>query len=893
MARIWLLVFLFCAVTACQRQDQQNADSDETKLKATQPDIAAAPAGQLTDTAYPLAYELQLRIDPRESSFGGQVKIDIELAEPADGIWIHGQYLRVSAVNLYTADGNESEASYQEVLPSGVAWVGFGREQPAGRISLQFEYQADFDQNLAGLFNVSEQGHNYALAKSESIQARKYLPGFDQPGFKAPFTVALTIPKGYSAIGNAPEVSRTSVDDGFDLVQFATTPPMSTYLLSLAVGPFDIVVRPDIPANEYRDFSIPLRGIARSGRGDELDYVLDITPRYIEIFEQELGLPYPFRKLDIVAAPAWPSGATELSGAITYREQRLFLGDNAAPKARLDLLSIHAHEIAHMWFGNQVTPPWWDDLWLKEGFATWATPMVLSLFEPDGGHDLNGLERNFGVMRTDSLASARAIREPIYLNEHIRNAYDGITYSKSQAVIHMLDSYFGAEKFRRALGGYLQTYADGKADSQQFYQTIGEQTGTPELTDVFKDFVEQQGVPLLDVQLDCDAAAGVELTLGQSRYRPLGSSIVTDEFSWSTPACVRYPSGSSTQVQCGIVTRENPDLQLTGDQCPEWVMPNANGSGYYRWQLSTQMWQNLLDNFERLSPAEQLALVDSGVAGFEAGHLDTALLLQVVGLSAQAPVHQVVQAPLNALSRYIDTVLPAAAADDLREQLTPVYLAVLERIGEPSEESLILLRNRLLDFLAITLQYPPARGLLAEQAMRFTGFNQPRDPGALASDLYQAALTVAVQDIGADFFRFLINGSVDAIDDPRFSGLLPIALGRFNDAELLPEARAYSLSDDTGPRESYDMISSMLKNQALRAEHWQWYQAELPVILDKIPSQWRRRTPRVADIFCSEDRIAELQSLFSQYGDQAPGHELALQQTGESIALCAALRAAH
>jgi alanyl aminopeptidase len=246
-------------------------------------------------------------------------------------------------------------------------------------------------------------------------------------------------------------IDRHPVGDGLERLVFATTPPMSTYLLSLAVGPFEIAERKPILPNEFRSRPIPLRGVARSGRANDMNYVLNVTPRMVEIFEQELRRPYPFEKLDIVAAPQWPSGATELSAAITYREQLILVGDDPAPGARLSLLGVHAHEIAHMWLGNEVTPPWWDDLWLKEGFATWATPLVLTILEPEGGHGLNALETSIGAMQLDSLASTRAIREPITDNSDIRNAYDAITYSKSLGVIHMIDRYFGSDVFRPAL----------------------------------------------------------------------------------------------------------------------------------------------------------------------------------------------------------------------------------------------------------------------------------------------------------------------------------------------------------------------------------------------------------------------------------------------------------
>ena len=337
-------------------------------------------------------------LDPRNDDFSGYDVIDVELDEPTNRIWLHGKGLVVSHATAVTETGNEISGHYEEVLESGVSAISFEEDLPTGVITLELQYRGEFDRNLAGLFKVEEQGDAYVLAKSESIQARSYLPGFDEPGLKATFDISLTIPEGQEAIGNSPVIDRQPVGDGLERLVFATTPPMSTYLLSLAVGPFEIVEREPIPPNEFRSRPIPLRGVARKGRGNDMNYVLDITPRMVEIFEQELRRPYPFEKLDIVAAPQWPSGATELSAAITYREQLILVGDDPAPGARLSLLGVHAHEIAHMWLGNQVTPPWWDDLWLKEGFATWATPLVLTILEPDGGHGLNALERSIGAM---------------------------------------------------------------------------------------------------------------------------------------------------------------------------------------------------------------------------------------------------------------------------------------------------------------------------------------------------------------------------------------------------------------------------------------------------------------------------------------------------------------
>ena len=173
-----------------------------------------------------------MKVDPRQASFSGAVTIEVWIDEPSDGIWLHGDDLRVEQV---TVEGNE--ATYEEVLPTGVSRIAFGQTYPAGKISVVITYEADFDVNLAGLFRVEEQGEAYALAKSESIQARRFLPSFDQPGYKAPFDITLVVPAGDEAISNTPIKSRTPYKDdkSFEQVTFETTRPLSTYLLSVAV----------------------------------------------------------------------------------------------------------------------------------------------------------------------------------------------------------------------------------------------------------------------------------------------------------------------------------------------------------------------------------------------------------------------------------------------------------------------------------------------------------------------------------------------------------------------------------------------------------------------------------------------------------------------------------
>jgi aminopeptidase N len=552
----------------------------------------AAPRGRLSGVAQPAAYRVEMKVDPRETHFSGRVLIDVNLETSSPGIWMHGAGLDVASVKV-TAGGETRPATWTEVDPTGVVWVGFPNRVHAGDIMLDIDYTAAFDANLAGLFRVEEKGEAYALAKSESIQARRFLPSFDEPGFKAPFDITLIVPDDMLAIGNTPIASRVPDQPGYDRVTFLRTRPLSTYLLSVAVGNFEKVSAGTIPVNALRDWPVPLTGYARAGKGEELEAILSITPAMVEFFEDALQQPYPYEKLDIIAAPQWPSGATELAAAITYRESRILANEKSGALFLRSMKGVHAHELSHMWFGDLVTPPWWDDLWLKEGIASWAEPAVLGFLEPDGGHDIQAVAEAVSAMELDSLASARAVAQPITENADIRNAYDAITYNKGQAVLGMVDAWFGPEAFRQALGRYIAEYADGACrQCGQFFQAIGKSTGNRDIGRSLKSFVTQNGVPLLETELQC-TSIGAKVTLEQSRYRPLGSD-ADPARHWIIPVCVSWREDGKSGRSCTLMQARRQVMPLEGASCPDMYHPNANGTGYYRFNLAGDGWDRLI-----------------------------------------------------------------------------------------------------------------------------------------------------------------------------------------------------------------------------------------------------------------------------------------------------------
>jgi aminopeptidase N len=381
------------------------------------------PTGILPDVATPLAYRLELTVVPERERFSGHAEIDVTLKEKTRSLHLHGRGLRVSRAHALVA-GRKIKARYREVEASGVARVDFTRALPAGKATLVFEYDAPFGDSASGLYRVKVADEWYAWTQFQSIDARAAFPGFDQPGYKTPFTVTLHTRPGDMAISNAPE---TSSERHGDLVahSFAPTRPLPTYLMAFVVGPF-VSVSGEVPPNAYRATPLPVRVVGTKPYADRLDFALKNTLPIVELLEQYFGSAFPFPKLDQIGSPIMP-GAMENAGADIYGDTLLLFGEDAPIRQKQAFGMVVSHELAHQWFGDLVTPAWWDDIWLNESFANWMGFRIGNEWRPDLGIGAAALEDGFSAMDTDALKAGRPIHQPIATNGEIDSAFDGIT----------------------------------------------------------------------------------------------------------------------------------------------------------------------------------------------------------------------------------------------------------------------------------------------------------------------------------------------------------------------------------------------------------------------------------------------------------------------------------
>ncbi|HEY7958747.1 MAG TPA: M1 family aminopeptidase, partial [Sphingomicrobium sp.] len=587
----------------------------------------------------------------------------------------------------------------------------------------------------------------------ESIDARAAYPGFDEPGFKTPFTVSVTTHPGLVVVGNAPEVSVAKAAGGLEKHQLAPTRPLPTYLVAIDTGPF-VHETGVIPPDAERSTPMPYGAVATQAQKDKMGYVMAETPRIISLLENYFGESFPFPKLDQIGTPIMP-GAMENAGADTYGDGIIFLPPGATTGDKQAFGMVVAHELSHQWFGDLVTPAWWDDIWLNESFANWMGYRIGNEWRPELNIGVGALDESFSAMNTDALVVGRPIHQPITENGQIDSAFDSITYGKGGQVVAMIAAYLGDEKFKQGVRLHLRRHAYGNATSEQFFQSIADAAQDPKVLAAFKSFVGQQGVPLVDVRRD-----GSKLVVTQSRYAFLGSN--PPPLSWTIPFCIRAAGPKS----CSLLDQKVTTIDVPG---PGALVPNVGGTGYYRFNLEPSDWQALIASSAQLPPGEALATTDSLWASFRAGRAPASWLVDEARAMAGNPSAAASVDPGERLSGLHTLGLIGASSEPAyRFLIASIYGSRLAAIGfdprfgahasdTPDRQKL---RQQLVGLMAFDAHDAGVRAKLKAAAEAYlAGDKQALDPSFLGS-----GFGVVAEDGGLPAAKQLVEQALSTED---------------------------------------------------------------------------------------------------------------------------------
>ena len=470
--------------------------------------LSRTEAKDRAEHLYVNSYAVTLDVTKGEETFYSQSEVSFTCNKPGYSTFIDAVGRGVISATLNGAAVDVSNFDGESIFLTNLAADN----------SLVIEMEAEYSKSGEGLQRSVDpaDGEVYLYSQGETAHIRNMFACFDQPSLKATFTLTVTTPGHWQAVSNNPVESKTTKGE-LNEWKFTTTPRIPTYLDALIAGPYSSVH--DVYKGQTE---IPLGIYCRKSMMQYLDPedIFLVTKQGFEYFEKVFGLAYPFDKYDQIAVVDFNFGAMENAGAITFREDVLVFRSHMPEKSYLSRANTILHEMAHMWFGDMVTMSWWDDLWLNESFAEWASYLALTEATRFNGAwtEFNSARKN-GAYRQDQLSTTHPIIADMVDMEAVNANFDGITYAKGASVLQQLVAHVGRPQFIAGLQKYFAKHAWGnttlndllvelesasgrKLDAwvNTWLQTAGVNTLRPQLEiagDTYSSVVISQEVPLV------------------------------------------------------------------------------------------------------------------------------------------------------------------------------------------------------------------------------------------------------------------------------------------------------------------------------------------------------------------------------------------------------------
>ena len=567
------------------------------------------PPYRLPRNVLPRHYALVFQPDFAEAGFDGEASIEVQVQEATSEVVLNAAELEISEARFVQEVGASEEATVSYRPEEEQLVLRVGRPLPPGPWRLDLRFSGKLNDRLRGFYRSKfrdKGGEETWLAATqfEATDARRAFPCWDEPDLKATFGITIVADDGLTVLSNAREVASELVEGGRRRTRFADTMTMSTYLVAVVIGPFELTEPREVNGVPLRIGSVPGRGALRGLAGDAAAHALAFLSNYF-------SMPYPADKLDHIGIPDFAAGAMENLGLVTYRETALLVAGESSQVERQRVVSTIAHETAHMWFGDLVTMRWWEGIWLNEAFATFMEMLVADDFEPDWQ-----IWTNFGVDRaaalaTDSLRASRPIEYPVGRPEEADDMFDSITYDKGGSVLRMIERYLGDDTFRRGLNVYLDKHRYSNTDTTDLWDALEVASAEP-VRAVMGTWVNQAGHPIILVE----RSGPSELRLSQRRFFIDGSA--DDGQLWGVPVTLRYATADGA-VHHRQLLLEDASTTVALDGEPAWVVANEDSWGVYRTLYDAELRGQVFRSLGQLRAAERLSLVADTWAATVAG----------------------------------------------------------------------------------------------------------------------------------------------------------------------------------------------------------------------------------------------------------------------------------
>jgi len=841
---------------------------------------AGAAAERLPRTAVPSHYDLTVTVDIPHARFEGVETIRVDVPASTTRIVMNAADITFRETSI--RDGGASQKA-AVALNAGAqtATLTVPRPVPAGAAEIRIAYSGVLNDKLRGFYLSKTASRNYAVTQFESTDARRAFPCFDEPAYKATFSLTLVIDRGDVAISNG-RVTADTPGPGANqhTVVFSESPKMSTYLVAMAVGDFECL--------SGEADAVPIRICATPDKKDLGAIALESAERILQFYDRYFATRYPFGKLDVLAVPDFAAGAMENTAAIFYREEDLLAAPSSASVGvRKTIASVLAHEMSHQWFGDLVTMEWWDDIWLNEGFATWMANKPLADWHPDWDIPVDEALENKAALDVDSLRTTRPVHAPVTTPAEIDEAFDAIAYQKGAAVLRMIEGFVGADAFRTGVNEYLHAHAYANARAADFWAAIAAASGRP-VDEIMPTFVNQAGVPLLTVRPSCSGGS-MHADVTQNRFLLQAGGAAGAIEAWKIPACVKAPGGP-TSGSCLVISKREQTIDVARG-CPAWVFLNEGARGYFRAEYPPAQLPAMAADLEKAFTApERISLMGDEWALVRAGrHTVADYLTLAAGFSGEqsSGALAVVTDRLGFIDAYLATGPWRARFQAFaRRLLRPVYDAVTFDPSPTDSDEQRQLRATVVRSLGGFANDPDVAQRAREALDRSLSGGPALDP-----TMAGAITLVAARHGDARLFDALSAAAARArTPDDHYRYLY--ALADFTEPGLVERALNLAMSPDMRSQDTSIFLAQFLGDPHANAQAWRF-----------VKQHWAALEPKITIVagdttlvsalgsFCDASSRDDISRFFS-------AHELAtstrtLQQTLERIDNCMALRQAQ
>ncbi|XP_065212642.1 glutamyl aminopeptidase-like isoform X2 [Planococcus citri] len=838
---------------------------------------------RLSREIQPILYSLFLHPNLRAGTFKGRVTISVNVNSTQDHISVHIKGLNVTKTRITVDNETPTEVKIKATFEheQNEFWVIVPEEDiEPGDYKLHLEFEGKLTGKIVGFYQsvyrtANNEERRIATTKFEPTFARQAYPCFDEPNFKAKYDIELVKPSGseYIALSNMNQISEqpNTPEIGSTTVKFRTSLPMSSYLACFIICDFDHL------EPVYTNGGVPITLYARRDHVNEVQHAKTVAETVANFYVDYFKIDYPLPKLDLIAIPDFVSGAMENWGLITFRETRLLCPNDSASVANQLAVSLTvSHEIAHMWFGDLVTMKWWNDLWLNEGFATFAEYKAAAQVHPSWELDnIFVAQELYPVLKLDATLNSHPIIQPVSHPDQITEIFDGISYNKGASVIRMLESTIGEENFRKGLTAYMDEFKYTNAETKDLWNHLEKFSGDIKVSNFMDTWTKQMGFPLVTVNLKDDS-----VTFSQKRYLIDASASynVTESpynYRWEIP--ITFVTSASPKTIHTVWMKKTDDEVV--HKLPEkvnWVKVNYHNIGYYMVNYESNVWEKLRtvleSNIGILDPADRASLLndafslaESGMIPYEDALSFTRYLPIETHFTPWSVAHSLF---LNLHKRLYGT--------DVHSLFTKYINSLIDGLKTMDWD----IGNRM-DYLLRTYQYQILHlGCMAGNA---TCLHQART-------LFQQWLLVPAMKLNPELGQLIMYYGIEQSTSEEWNQLYELFLRERNPQDKLRIMRALGGTRQTqtisrylqlGKNESVvrsqdflTLISSTAQNPTASPIVWDFVRNEWEYLVDRYTINDRYLGNMVAAVtshFATETRLQQMNEFFAKYPEAGAG----------------------